>query len=522
MDEKEKVNKNYEVLFINHDRRMVLYNPHTNALKLSESQMHESESISLWSSPLYFKILEDYYIRNSNYNNNALPPPLSEYLMNGYFDRFFPRRNKIASGGGGSVYRVHHQLAGYDLAEYAVKIIPFGEYTRLGAVLNEVRIYQRLSFFNQPFILRYYHCWIENFQPAIIGPKIPCLFILMEFSPYGNLEDFLSTHKYLRESNKWKIFLQIASALQHLHNNNIIHRDLKMANILVFDSDVDNSFKFKFVMSDFGTSQFFQNYSTPSFQRTGATGTIETMAPELLEQSSNGKFVNTHSFKSDIWSLGVIMFAIFTGVNPFSRSDGEILLKSYTNVEDLMSNIGINPNILPNSVLKLIGSMMNKKSSARPTIDEVITNEDVGRHIKDLQYEFYFKFVPHKFQKQSSNLQRFKFNSTKYPTEQEIRLSIPLSIDYQTTKKMSQNKDYRWKFQILLLIALACIQHNSIIISIFHWILCICILKLSVKRHCLIYIIPALGFIEILYFPNNTIFIIVLITLIILFLTKKL
>ena len=40
----------------------------------------------------------------------------------------------------------------------------------------EVRIYQRLSFFNQPFILRYYHCWIENFQPAIIGPKIPFKF----------------------------------------------------------------------------------------------------------------------------------------------------------------------------------------------------------------------------------------------------------------------------------------------------------------------------------------------------------
>lgn len=519
---------NWQIVCRGYNNRSVLYNKESN--KCRTIQISINEDSQPWAHSAYFKLLEDIY----NIDNiRGLPPPLNIYLNDGYFSKFFPFREKITTGGSGTVYHVKHEFAGYTLADYAVKIVQFGETSRLHSALREVKFFQELAASHHPFILGYYHCWIENFQNAIEGPEVPSLFILMEYSHIGNLEDFLKKNNVDLQC-KWQIILQIALALRFLHCKGILHRDLKMSNVLIIDDkDTSNPLPYKFVLCDFGTSSVAQRRDPRN--RTGATGTIETMAPELFEQDDQGQYVFCHSFSSDVWSLGVIIFHLFFGKNPFAGNNGEELLKHYTDVDMLLTKLGIYEHDVPSDIMSLIQSMMKKNTYNRITLSQFFEHPSVSYYIHHFHYEnFAYPFQQSPF---SVSKKPFVINSPEPSLDEPVILpdnyirlpdptqdsshnvmknSFPLSLtysDHSFHRYFHYNSHFNSKLFIILLMALCCIHFPSLIYYFIHFLLIAIIAMVYLKCHYCIYFYPLMSFVEVLLFSNSFFIVLLILTI---------
>ena len=136
------------------------------------------------------------------------------------------------------------------------------------------------------------------------------LYFVMEYCKGGELFDYIVKKKRLLEKEACIFFQQIINGVEYLHSQGIIHRDLKPENLLLNEK---NQIK----ISDFGLSTF---YTKNNLLQT-ACGTPSYAPPEMLEgQQYNGE-------AADIWSCGIILYAMLCGNLPFSESKEEIILK---------------------------------------------------------------------------------------------------------------------------------------------------------------------------------------------------
>ena len=109
-------------------------------------------------------------------NNNFLHSVNETALNSGYYKKFFIPIKKLGAGSYGSVFLVNHIMHGIYLGKFAMKIICVGDdLNRLIDILREVRTLQQLHHRN---VIDYKHSWLENYQPAITGPSVPCSPIL--------------------------------------------------------------------------------------------------------------------------------------------------------------------------------------------------------------------------------------------------------------------------------------------------------------------------------------------------------
>ena len=136
------------------------------------------------------------------------------------------------------------------------------------------------------------------------------LYFVMEYCKNGELFDYIVSKKRLKETEACCFFQQIINGVEYLHNQGIIHRDLKPENLLLDDK---NHIK----ISDFGLSTFF---SKNNYLQT-ACGTPSYAPPEMLEgHEYNGE-------ATDVWSCGIILYAMLCGTLPYSESTEEIIVK---------------------------------------------------------------------------------------------------------------------------------------------------------------------------------------------------
>ncbi|KAF8320024.1 kinase [Clavulina sp. PMI_390] len=124
--------------------------------------------------------------------------------------------------------------------------------------------------------------------------------IFLEYVPGGSLVTVLRGFGAFAEGLTRTWVKQILSGLLYLHDKNIIHRDIKGANILI-----DNKGFAK--ISDFGISKRTESGNRPSLQ-----GSVFWMAPEVVKQSA-------HTVKADIWSLGCLVVEMLTGEHPWAN-----------------------------------------------------------------------------------------------------------------------------------------------------------------------------------------------------------
>lgn len=168
---------------------------------------------------------------------------------------------------------------------YALKII---DLTNLGEqdvdnMRREIELHRGLT---HPHIVRFYDVIQEGFF----------VYILLEYVSNSCLYFYINTSYGLPENLALRVFYQTALAVKYLHENNVIHRDIKPENLL-FNDD------FNIKLCDFGWAVLLQN---PDDIRLSVCGTYEYMSPEIFYELS-------HSTKTDIWCLGILLYEMLHG-----------------------------------------------------------------------------------------------------------------------------------------------------------------------------------------------------------------
>ncbi|KAL2255920.1 hypothetical protein VTK26DRAFT_2482 [Humicola hyalothermophila] len=136
-----------------------------------------------------------------------------------------------------------------------------------------------------------------------------CTYLVLELCPNGSLMDMVKRRKGLTEAEVRFYTVQIAGAIKYMHAKGIIHRDLKMGNIFL-----DKYMNAK--IGDFGLAALLlTGKDMQVMRRTTLCGTPNYIAPEILEKGKKG-----HDQNVDIWSLGIIVFAMLTSKPPFQSS----------------------------------------------------------------------------------------------------------------------------------------------------------------------------------------------------------
>lgn len=211
----------------------------------------------------------------------------------------------IGQGSFGSVYLALHAVTGELLAVKQVETPSPGansdsrKKNMIEALKREISLLRELR---HPNIVQYLGC----------GSSAEYLNIFLEYVPGGSVQTVLNSYGALPEPLVRSFVRQILNGLSYLHNRDIIHRDIKGANILV-----DNKGAVK--ISDFGISKKLEattnmlngpggnnhHHHRPSLQ-----GSVYWMAPEVIKQTS-------YTRKADIWSLGCLVVEMMTGTHPF-------------------------------------------------------------------------------------------------------------------------------------------------------------------------------------------------------------
>lgn len=143
--------------------------------------------------------------------------------------------------------------------------------------------------------------------------------IVLEYASGGELFEYILEHKYLKESMACRLFAQLVSGVDYMHSKGIVHRDLKLENLLLDKHK-------NIIISDFGFVNSFGNQ--PNDLMKTSCGSPCYAAPELVV--SSGPYEGR---KVDVWSCGVILYAMLSGYLPFDddpqNSDGSNLARLY-------------------------------------------------------------------------------------------------------------------------------------------------------------------------------------------------
>lgn len=158
--------------------------------------------------------------------------------------------------------------------------------------MSEIKIHQSLKHEN-----------IVNFEHFFEDSEN--VYILLELCQNQTLNELLRRRQRLTELEVKYYLLQILRALQYIHSNQIIHRDLKLSNLFLTN-------KMEIKVGDFGLATKINFISE---KKRTVCGTPNYIAPEILESKLG------HSYEADIWSLGVVLYILLIGKPPFETSD---------------------------------------------------------------------------------------------------------------------------------------------------------------------------------------------------------
>ena len=212
---------------------------------------------------------------------------------------YYEVSSRIGSGAFSKVYKVIQLDSRQERAMKVIKIDSLNYQDGDQTFLKEIDI---LSQLDHPNIIKIYEYFMDDIN----------FYVITEIAKGGELYDrILAQHKFTEDSARM-IIRQLLSAVFYFHSKGIVHRDLKPENILL-DTKDDGDLDIKLI--DFGTANYWNSKNNLSLN----IGTPYYIAPEIITK----RYTN----KCDLWSCGVIMFVLLTGVPPFTGKDEQEILK---------------------------------------------------------------------------------------------------------------------------------------------------------------------------------------------------
>lgn len=182
--------------------------------------------------------------------------------------------------------------------------------------------------------------------------------VLLSCTSGDELYHYLTLHGPIEPTIVQKIFTQLVGAVTYVHGKSCVHRDLKLENILL-----DNNQDVK--LCDFGFTREYEGKS--SYLQTWC-GTVCYSAPEMLKGE---KYAGE---KVDVWSLGVILYALLCGELPFDEDD-----EHATKIKILQEEPKY-PESMPPAAKELIALLLSKRTILRPSLAEILTNPWLSEH----------------------------------------------------------------------------------------------------------------------------------------------
>ena len=251
----------------------------------------------------------------------------------------FYRKGKILGGGGfGEVYEFIDDETG---EIRAAKIIPLKKLDNPQsneAYHNEYKFNNSLDY---KYICKCFSTFKDNENA----------YFILEYQPNKTLSDLIQNRHSLTEIEVKHYCYELLLALEYLHSRNIIHRDIKLSNVLLSD-------KMEVKLCDFGLA--IENNTNNSKT---ICGTPNYIAPEILNLKNN----TNYSYEIDIWSFGVILYSLFYHKTPF---EDPAKGRTRRNIENINYTFPENKNITE-SAKNLIRKIFIRDPSLRPTIKEI-------------------------------------------------------------------------------------------------------------------------------------------------------
>jgi NIMA (never in mitosis gene a)-related kinase len=258
--------------------------------------------------------------------------------------------SKLGEGAYSTVYKVKRIVDNNIYALKKVKLLNLSEKEKQNS-LNEVRL---LASINSNYVISY--------KEAFFDEKDSTLGIVMEFADRGDLYQKIVEHKksamFFEETDIWRIFIQLVKGLKALHDLKILHRDLKSANV--------------FLLSD-GTAKL-GDLNVSKVVRRGLgytqTGTPYYASPEVWKDQP-------YDNKSDIWSLGCVLYEMITLRPPFRAQNMEGLYNKV--IKGQFNRI---PDRFSNELFEIVKLLIQINTDSRPSCDEILKHPIIQKRIE--------------------------------------------------------------------------------------------------------------------------------------------
>uniref|UniRef100_A0A8C8DZB9 Serine/threonine-protein kinase PLK n=1 Tax=Oryzias sinensis TaxID=183150 RepID=A0A8C8DZB9_9TELE len=225
---------------------------------------------------------------------------------------------------------------------YAAKIIPHARVSKphqREKIDREIELHRAL---NHRHVVHFYHHFEDKEN----------IYILLEYCSRKSLAHILKARKVLTEPEVRYYLRQIVSGLKYLHEQEILHRDLKLGNFFVSES-------MELKVGDFGLAAKLEPVGN---RRKTICGTPNYLSPEVLNKQG-------HGCESDIWALGCVMYTMLLGRPPFETTN---LKETYKCIREARYSL---PSSLSPQAKQLISNLLAKTPEDRPNLDHILRHD---------------------------------------------------------------------------------------------------------------------------------------------------
>ncbi|KAI1200997.1 hypothetical protein F5X97DRAFT_291854 [Nemania serpens] len=250
----------------------------------------------------------------------------------------------IGKGSFGKVYLAHHKLT--NGSKVVLK----------SANKDDVNLAREIHHHRQ-----FVHPHIARLYEVMVTESL--VWLVLEYCPGDELYNYLLKHGPLPVDKVQKTFTQLVGAVSYVHQQSCVHRDLKLENILLDKYENVKLVDFGFTREYEGKSNYLQTFC----------GTICYSAPEMLKGE---KYAGE---KVDVWSLGVILYALLCGELPFDDDDDNVTRTKILSEEPKYRSH------LPSDAVALIKLLLSKRPLLRPTLPDILSNPFLAEHAPQQQ-----------------------------------------------------------------------------------------------------------------------------------------